>query len=522
MGTKRIVARNVVWNQAGTATEMVVGFLVAPFLVRQLGQDGYGVWIIIASLTGYFGLLDLGIRGSVGRHIAYHRAAGDQAGINAVLSTALAVLGGTALAGLIAVLALQLVFFRIFQVPPALAGEARLALLLVGFNLAVMLLMNLFDATLWAFQRFDVLNAIDMPTAVIRAGLTFFLVGRGWGLVGLACLTLGTTIGAALTKAAASFWLDRGLRIRARLVSRAAAKQLFGYSIWLFLLSVTRLVSLRVAPLIIGALLTVELVTPYSIASRIIGYATAFVVASTGVLTPHVAGLAARNQGKDQQRLFIEGGRICFALALFFQSLFVLLGRPFILLWMRDEELARVSASLLVILGLGEMLAMSQAVTTSILLGIARHRLLAILGVVESAAAFLLAVALVRVRGLEGVAVAFAAPAVVCRGVLQIVYACQVLEVPVGRYLRVAILPALLAMLLPALGLAALVTWRIPTTWPELIGYGALFGVCFLGACLWLVGFGAVKARLLPAVVIEPVDDSPEDLTAQVQATSIS
>src|SRR5436305_14506305 len=94
MNIKKVIARNVVWNWAGMAMPMLAGFVVAPFLVHRLGELRYGEWILIASMTNYFGLLDLGIRGSVGRYIAYHRARDEQDGVNQTLSTAIAVLGG--------------------------------------------------------------------------------------------------------------------------------------------------------------------------------------------------------------------------------------------------------------------------------------------------------------------------------------------------------------------------------------------------------------------------------------------
>src|SRR5437764_9805770 len=102
MTSKRVVARNVIWNSAGTATHLLAGFVVAPFLVRHLGETGYGLWILIASLTGYFSVLDLGVCGSVGRNLAFHRARNDADGARAILSTALAVLAVVALLALLA------------------------------------------------------------------------------------------------------------------------------------------------------------------------------------------------------------------------------------------------------------------------------------------------------------------------------------------------------------------------------------------------------------------------------------
>src|SRR5437899_201013 len=94
MSNSRVVARNVMWNTAGTATHLLAGFVVAPFLVHRLGQTIYGLWILIASLTGYFSVLDLGIGGSVGRQLAFFRAKNDERGVNSIFSTALAILSG--------------------------------------------------------------------------------------------------------------------------------------------------------------------------------------------------------------------------------------------------------------------------------------------------------------------------------------------------------------------------------------------------------------------------------------------
>jgi len=48
-----------------------------------------------------------------------------------------------------------LLFFRLFDVPPGQADTVRLALILVGVNVAVSLLLSVFDAVLWnSYKRF--------------------------------------------------------------------------------------------------------------------------------------------------------------------------------------------------------------------------------------------------------------------------------------------------------------------------------------------------------------------------------
>src|ERR1700738_3204184 len=83
---------NIAANVAGIVVNMVSGLLVMPYLIQTLGDATYGLWILIGTLTGYFGVLDLGVPAAVGRLIAIHRARAEPEHINVVMSTAFALL----------------------------------------------------------------------------------------------------------------------------------------------------------------------------------------------------------------------------------------------------------------------------------------------------------------------------------------------------------------------------------------------------------------------------------------------
>jgi O-antigen/teichoic acid export membrane protein len=466
---------------------MLVGFVVAPFLVHRLGQTRYGLWILIASFTNYFGLLDLGVRGAVGRNIAFHRAHGDQPAVNRTLSTALAFLCLAGALALLATLVLLPLFPRLFATPPEDLGEARLALLLVGLNLALWLPLNVFDATLWAYQRFDLLNGIDIPAALLRALLTFYLIGNGHGLVALAVVNLLSLAGAQGVKAVVSFWVDRELRLGKSHLTWEAARRVYGYGVWYFLQSVTRTATTQSSPILIGLLLSVRMVTLYSIASRLLGYAVALLVACTGVLTPVATALHAEDKWAEQQRLFLTGGKYCLALSLLILVPLVLLGAGVVTLWMGSE--LRPAAPLLVILVLGELLPASQLVTQSTILGMGRHRAMAYLGLVECLFAVGFAVLLSRSQGLLGVCVAFAVTGALCRGAGPMIYGCRLLQVPLRHYLSQAMLPPLLAAAPPTLFLALLVFWAEPTRWVQLAVYSVGYGVVAVLSGGLLVGY---------------------------------
>jgi O-antigen/teichoic acid export membrane protein len=462
------------------AVETAAGFVVLPYLVRNLGDTTYGLWILIASLTDYFGLLDLGVRGSAGRHIAFFTAKNDTRSVNGILNTALAFLSAAAVLVILGTFGIQAFFSTVFEnVPQDLVHDVRIALIIVGLNLAMTLLWSVFDATLWALQRFDLLNAIDIPFVILRVALIFTFVAGGHDLVTLALITAVITSGRGLAKMGACFLVAPSLRLNRGDVSLTAFRQLFDYGLWNFLLSVSRLVVNRIGPILITIRLAVALVTPYNIAARLIGYASAILISATGVLTPLAASFHADENQDRQRALFLEGGKYCASLAVFFLTLFLLLGKPLLRLWIGpacDDVFP-----LLVIMAVGEALPMAQWVTHSMILGMGRHSWSALFGIAEISAAIPLAFMLMDDHKLAGLCLAFAVPGAIFRGLIPMCYGCHLVQVSLWHYLTRSLLLPLMAGGLSALGLGLLVSWQVPETWLQLVSYTAAYGIGFLG-----------------------------------------
>jgi O-antigen/teichoic acid export membrane protein len=299
------------------------------------------------------------------------------------------------------------------------------------------------------------------------------------------------------------------LRVALAYVRRERVRSLFGYSLWLFLLSGGKMITFQISPLIISRWFSLDDVTLYGIAARLIGYAGSLMVAGAGVLTPVTTALHAEEKHDAQQRLFLEGGKYCLTLSLFFLSLFLFLGEPFIALWQGPKLVA--SYGLLVILALGEVVPMSQLLTSSIFLGMSRHKTLACLSIVENLVAIPLAMVLKNSAGLAGVCLAVALSGALFRGVGYIVYGCRLLHVPLGRFVALAVVPAIAAAALPAAGLAVVTSWRMPASWLELVLYTATFGVCYALGVAFLVGHDRLRitgvGRLRRALEVEATSD---------------
>ena len=58
------IVRNTVLNSIGGIATAVLAIALTPFLLRRLGTDGYGVWLLATTFTisQGLGLTDLGLR----------------------------------------------------------------------------------------------------------------------------------------------------------------------------------------------------------------------------------------------------------------------------------------------------------------------------------------------------------------------------------------------------------------------------------------------------------------------------
>jgi O-antigen/teichoic acid export membrane protein len=469
--------QNVVVNSLGTVISMVAGLLVMPFLIRQLGNSGYGLWTLVGTLTGYFGILDLGVTAAVGRLVAGYRARGEFDRINAVASTALALLAGVAVLVALCTLGAIPLFFELFSVPVTQVADVRHALVIVGFAYALQYPAGVFAGIIWGYERFDLQNIIDIPVTALRVGLTLALIGPHSTLTQVALIAVGGTFVGSVIKVGIVFSLVPTLRISRSHLSAATVRAIYGFGIWMALLGIARSFVPQIAPTVIGHRLGPALVTTFMVARQLVTYTNIFAITATQVMAPRAAANEATGSGDAQFTLFMRGGRFAYALALFFLGGFIGLGAQFIDLWQHGGQPAAYLL-LLVLLG-GEVLPISQWLTYSVIVGSNRHRVLGYLALVEAALTAILALALLPHYGLLGVACAVAFSSLLTRGLLQWLWGCWIMRVSLRAYAKYVFVPTTAIALVP-MALFAIVGASLRyVSWPTLlvagIGYAFVY-----------------------------------------------
>jgi len=253
--------RNVLANWASFAITLAVSLALSPYVVHTLGDVAYGAWVLLGSLVGYLGLLDLGTRGAVTRYVATYHAAHRHQDAGRLASTALVLFGGLGIVAIGASVLLALLVNHAFQVPTELAAVTRVALVLSGLNVAVSLVSGVFGGIIVGMQRFDSLNAINIVLTLVQAVATVGALHAGTGLVGLALVQLVISV----LRGSASAWLSwrvyPELLLRPRSWRREDIRTIVSFGLAATALHAAGAIINYTDALVIGAFLPVAMIT---------------------------------------------------------------------------------------------------------------------------------------------------------------------------------------------------------------------------------------------------------------------
>src|SRR5438034_9452494 len=87
------IVKNVSSNRFALGLNVLVGIFLSPYVLHHLGDEAFGLWVLIFSITGDYGLFGLGIRSSIVRYVAKYSATVDLEEMNRRINTAIASYG---------------------------------------------------------------------------------------------------------------------------------------------------------------------------------------------------------------------------------------------------------------------------------------------------------------------------------------------------------------------------------------------------------------------------------------------
>jgi O-antigen/teichoic acid export membrane protein len=460
--TARSLVTGTLTKYGALVVSLGIGMFLMPFTLAHIGQEQYGLWMLVASITYYFQLLDLGYGNGLVRHVSAADARGNPDEVNRILSTFFVVY--SALGGAAAVAGAAMIAWLIPHFPNlsrAQIHDARWLLAFMALRVAIGFPMSVLGAVTVARQRFTLNNVVATLASLANGLVTYAVLNAGYGLVPLVAAT--TTL--ALAMYAVYGWAARRsfppLRITPGAFSLALVREVTAFSAYVFIIDVAIQIGFNLDNLVIGAVLGTASVAVYAVSARLADYQRQLCNQFNGLLFPVVVRYRADGNDRALREVMIEGTRL--ALILVVGVTIGLLGfaTPLVTLWMGHEFTGAIAP--LYFLGLAGIVLVGQGPLGNLLLGTGHHRLVAFVSLGEALANLLLSVLLVRRYGIAGVAAGTAIPVIAANLLLLAPAACREVGISVRECARLVLRPPLTGAV-PALAACVLLRLEFPPT----------------------------------------------------------
>jgi O-antigen/teichoic acid export membrane protein len=489
-GTVAVVAHNVSTRYLAYTVEAIVGVLMLPFNLAHLGVTAYGLWMVTASLTAYFSMLDLGYGGALVRFVAQYRARRDAQSLNEVLSTLALVYAGIGAITYALVVVAAFNLESLLKLTPDQVPTSRALLLIVGASVALRFLFGVFGGVIVGFQRYHLNNLTSIATSIAVAVANVIVLLMGYGVVELVAVTTAIRIGALLVYRLNAYRVYPGLRIRAGLFRMERLREVSGFSVYMLVLDLAHKLNYATDVIVIGALLGAPAVAFWSPAQRLGELALKLSNQLSEALFPIVVDCDAAQRAARLRMVFVQGTRLSLATVIPIAGGLAMLALPLLTAWI--GEAFAPTATILQILAVVVIVRVGSSTASVVLKGAGMHRRLAGLVSVMAIVNIALSVALVKPLGLAGIAVGTLVPVSAISLFGYFPAACRRVGISVARMLYEAVWPAAW----PAVAAGALLyvtRQHLPATLPAVALQLAIGGTFYIG--LFMVAVGRENRR---------------------------
>lgn len=487
-----------------TFVELVLGIFMLPFNTSHLGQSAYGLWVLSASVTFYFSMLNLGYGYALVKYVAQFRAHRDVSGLNEVVSTMFFVFAGIGVIAYALAVGIALNLQNFFNVSADQVATGRTVLLVISAYIALGFPFSVFGALMNGFQRKYLNGIIGMSTSIVVAVVNVVVLLLGYGLVELVIATTAVRILSYFGYRLNAYRLFPALKVSAAYVRLSRLKELTGFSAYMVLIDVANKLNYATDTIVIGVFMSTAAVAIWAVAQRLIELTQRLTDQLNGALFPVVVDNATLGNLDRLKTVLLQGTRLSLAMVLPIATGLALLAEHVVLLWVGPRFTE--SVPVIHILAAVVTFRVGNATATTLLKGAGHHRLLALSNLGIGVANVALSVFLVRRYGLQGVAAGTLIPLSLVSIFVLFPAACRRVGIPVAEAFASGVWPAIWPAVCMGVFLAFSRKFFAPgiiSTAVQAVSAGLIYAILFLSLAIGRTERNWYLAKLRQIVKLE-------------------
>jgi len=429
--TSKLLASGALLRVLVLFSSIVSAFFLMPFIIHSIGERWYGLWIIIGTLMGYYGLLDFGLTNASQRFTARALHTQEPDDIHYAVSTSIGIFSAIGAIAIIIsgiIMAIAPVFFASDEDITIF----RTVIAIMGAKVAISFPFVSFFGIITAKLRYDIVSYATLFKIILRFILFYTYISHGYSIIALAWITLITELLGYFITAYYALKLVPELKIHYQFFNPALLKEYYNYGKFAFLSSIGNVLRFQIDDLVIAKFLSLAIVTHYTVAIRLIEYAGQFMVSILGIFNPVFTKYHTTGDYKAIREKFLFIIQVSAMLSFLLGGTILILGENFILLWMGDKFLDAYIP--LIILAIGSIVAQSSSPCVSILYAINKHKYYAYMTLIEAFLNLTLSIILIQYLGMLGVALGTMLPLIITKIYFQPRYTCRQISLQYSKY----------------------------------------------------------------------------------------
>jgi len=454
--------------------------------IATLGGSEYGLYQLAASIINYLSVMDLGFNNGIVNYTAKYRATGRDGDVAKMHGMFKMIFYGIGIVAMCIGAAITLNVETLYSASMTAEeiAKSRIIMSVLTLNLGITFALSIYNAIIIACERFIFAKVLTIVRSLLNPLLMVPLLLLGGDSVVMVIVLSSINVFCLLLNLLYTR-LKLGIKVKFQGFDRVIFKDIFSYSIFIFLAEIVDKINWSVDQIILGIVSGTKQVTVYSVASTYNQLVMQISGCVSSVLLPKVSAMVA--VGEDDKKLnglFIRSSRIQIYTVLLVISGFFLFGQNFIV-WHAGGECS-MSYYVGLILMLGGMVPITQSVAIVIIKAKDKFKFRAILLLCMAIVNVIVSVPLAMLFGSIGSAVGTAVTLITANVIIINIYYQTRCGIDMLAYWKTFF--SMIIRFVPAVALTLLIKILIPLPGLfELFVYGVIYIGLFCASAYYIV-----------------------------------
>lgn len=329
---------------------IIISIIYTPFMLKNLGQQQYGLYNMAASAISYLNLFDLGLGNAVVRYSTKYRMEGREKEVRYLYGMFFQLF--IVISVIIIIVGFILIFnvSNFFTVSTGAIGQYQLQIIMVVMvaSLAISFPGSVYGSIITSYEEFTFLKITGLVSTILNPIIMIPLLLNGYKAISMSIVALILNI---LLISFNCVYVHKVLKIKIKFgkIDFNLLKEISCYSGFIFLGAVVDQLYWNTDKIILGMVSGENTVAVYSLGSQIHSYYQQFSWSISNVFFPRVTKMVTENNFETINIFFKKIGRIQYFLLFLILSGFFIFGKEFIRWWGGSNYIDAYYIALLVI-----------------------------------------------------------------------------------------------------------------------------------------------------------------------------